>query len=120
MNTSLELYKAFIDGLVKIREGVLAKWTRSNNWPAVEKNQEITALLSSLSQEQREIIAGMMEHARDGGIHDTRVFLNDQGCINRLQLIQDGIELPSAPFDTTLYYDWTCRVHGDAWPDEEE
>jgi hypothetical protein len=119
MNTPLDLYKAFVAGLVSIRDGVLAKWTRDNKWPAVEKNHAITELLSSLSCEQREVIAGMLEHARDGGIHDTLVFLNDQTCLNELKLIQNGQELPVNPFDTTLYYDWTCRVHGDAWPDEE-
>lgn len=120
MPTPIERYKTLVDGLVGIHEGVLAKWTRDNKWPAVEKNNNITELLSSLTPEQREVIAGVIEQAREGGIHDTLVYFNDQMCINGLRFTQDGEEVPVQPFDTQLYYDWICRLNKDEWPDEAE
>jgi hypothetical protein len=113
-------YKTFIDGLVKIRDGVIADWVRKNEFPATAQNESIGALCSRLSPEEREAVAKLVEHARDGGIHDALVLLHDRMMIDGYRLTVAGRELPVEPFDTQLYYDWTCRVMGDSWPDERQ
>lgn len=51
MERGLELYKAFIDGLVKRKDGVLGKWIIGKGYPNTDDNKEINVLLKSLSAE---------------------------------------------------------------------
>ncbi len=120
MSTPLEEYKALIDGLVGVREGVLADWVRRRKFPTVEENAAISELCARLSDGDRETIARFIQRAREGGIHDTLAFFHDRIQIDGLRFVRRGAELPVEPFDTQLYYDWTCRTMGDAWPDEKQ
>lgn len=120
MSTALDKYKALIDGLTGIRDGVLIQWTRDNQWPESEKNRPMAALLAGLTPEQRLVLADVIERARSGGIHDTLVYLHDQMCLQDLRLSQGGEELPVEPFDNPLYYDWASRAAGEPWPDDAE
>lgn len=65
-------------------------------------------------------MAEIIQRARDGGIHDTLVSLNDEAAIRGLRFVRDGVELAVQPFDTEMYYDWMARVEGHAWWDEGE
>ena len=118
MPTPLEDYKALIDGLAKVRAGVLATWVRSGAFPATPEYARVSGLCAQMKEEDREAIATLVEHAREGGIHDALVFLHDRMMIDGLRFTKNGRELPLEPFDTQLYYDWMCRVMGDSWPDE--
>ena len=60
MERGLELYKAFIDGLVKRKDGVLGKWIIGKGYPNTDDNKEINDLLNSLSAEQKSIVAKMV------------------------------------------------------------
>ncbi|MDX2211721.1 MAG: DUF6547 family protein [Oculatellaceae cyanobacterium bins.114] len=119
MQLSLQLYKEFVDGLVNIRYGILSNWVRTNSLPEVSENEKINQLLSHLDVEQREIIAAMLDRARDNGINDVLAYINDEIAIHNLRLLRGEIELAFQPFDTELYYDWLRRADGDVWPDEE-
>jgi hypothetical protein len=119
MDDPLQLYKKFIDGLVKIREGVLGRWITERGWPDLPENKKINVLLKLLTNEQKQIVADIAREARDGGIHDTLVYLEDEINLNGMRLMQHGMEFPVDPFDTEIYYDWVCRREGDAWPDEK-
>lgn len=66
MNAGLEYYKDFIDGLVKRKNGVLGKWILENGYPDNEENREYNELLNSLSSEQREVLAKLVQDARIG------------------------------------------------------
>ena len=57
MERGLELYKAFIDGLVKRKDGVLCKWIIGEGYPYTDDNKEINDLLNALSAEQKSIVA---------------------------------------------------------------
>jgi hypothetical protein len=120
MRTPLEEYKSLIDGLVGVRQGVLAAWVRQRKFPAVEENAAISELCARLSDADREAIALFVQRARESGIHDTLAFLHDRIQIDGLRFVKGGAELPVEPFDTQLYYDWTCRAMGDDWPDEKK
>ena len=39
MNKRLELYKAFIDGLVARKDSVSAQWVRENGFPQIDDNK---------------------------------------------------------------------------------
>jgi hypothetical protein len=113
---SLELYRDFVDGLVKRREGVLPKWIREKGWPALPENEQINALLSKLTPEEKEVVARIARAARDDGIHDTLVFLQEQMDLKNLRLVMDGVELPVSPHDTEIFWDWVARADGAPWP----
>jgi hypothetical protein len=62
----------------------------------------------------------MVQQARDGGIHDELVYLNDEVAIRKLRLVRDGVELAREPFGMEMYCDWWARSQGDTWPDKKE
>lgn len=117
-DSPLDFYKRFIDALVEIRPDVSAMWLRDKRpWPDLPENQAINAFVSNLSDDHRTILGDLLQDARDGGIHDTLAYLNDQINLGGVRLVCEGTELPVEPFGTELYYDWTCRREGDPWPD---
>ncbi len=116
--TPLQLCKNLIDGLVSRREGVLGLWIRERGWPVLPENQGKNDLLARLTSAQREVVAGIAAQARDGGIHDTLAYLQDEICLGDLRLAWRGVELPVNPFATELHYDWVARCDGAEWPDE--
>lgn len=115
MNTGLEYYKDFIDGLVKRKNGVLGKWILENGYPDNEENREYNELLNSLSLEQREVLAKLVQDARIGGIHDTLAYMNEKMDCDGLVLSQNGEEFQFDEFEG-MHYDFVCRCKGDAWP----
>ena len=119
MKPSLQLYKQTVDGLAQLHKGVHRLWVKERGWPDLPENKAINEFLSRLGDDEKDILADLLERARDGGIHDTLVYLNDRMAIDGMRLVQDGVEMAHQPFDTELYYDWTCRREGDDWPDEE-
>jgi carboxymethylenebutenolidase len=140
MSTPLDEYKPFVDGLVKIRPSVEARWVVEKGWPKIEltdpmyrtlspaarklrdeahqRNEHINHFLAELTAEQREILADIVQEARDSGIHDTLVYINDSINLSGLRLSVNGIELAIEPYGTEMYFDWTARREGDEWPDE--
>ena len=111
MDIQTKLYKKFIDDLVSQRDCILAKRVR-------EKHRSCPKIIDLLSDEDREAIAKMLQNARDSGIHDILVYLNEQMTLNEMRIVIDGTELPVEPFDTEMFYDWVARRDGDTWPDE--
>jgi hypothetical protein len=119
MMNALAIYKTFIDGLVKRREGVLAQWVRTKGWPDPPGNREINKLLSKLTPEEKEVVAKIVQQAREGGIHDTLVFVNDRVNLNGLRISENSVEMAIEPYGTELYFDWVARCAGDPWPDDQ-
>src|SRR6516165_1509912 len=75
--TPLEDYKNFIDALVRIRQDVSARRVKENRlWPDRPENQAKNEFLGQLTDAQREILAHLLQHARDAGIHDVLAYLN--------------------------------------------
>lgn len=120
VDESLQEYKQFIDNLVKLRKSILAKRIRDGVWnsnrQALPDHKKYNQLLAALSQEQRELIAEIIQDARDGAIHDTLVLMTD----GKYRLSRNNTELAVEPYGTESYYDFVARVAGDTWPDERE
>ena len=120
MDNALKLYKKFIDDLVERRDDVVARRVRDKLlWPttAAKNLVQQNKIIESLNEDDRKIVAEMLQEARDSGIHDTLVYLNEQMLLNEMRIVINGTELPVEPFDS-MFYDWVARRDGDIWPDE--
>ena len=119
MNKRLEIYKNFIDGLVKIRKCMLVNRIMERGWPKLPENDKINNLLSELTSEQKIILSEIVQNARDGGIHDVLAYLNDEINLKGLSITKYGVDIAIEPFGTQLNYDWVCRREGDEWPENQ-
>ena len=129
-SAALDDYKELIDGLVEIRPGALSRWIEEKrSWPIIpetpdseaaravnEENRAINELVGTLTEGQRPVLAKLLQSARDGGIGDVLAYLNEEPKLRELRIVRNGRQLPIEPFGTELYWDWTCRREGDAWP----
>lgn len=113
----LDLYKELIDALVyRTGADALAAWVRKGSYPDVPGNEDVNALLGSLTNDQRQIIARMVHDARLGGFHDAIV---EMLCEGGYRLSKNGVELPHEPFGTESYFDYIARLAGQAWPEAD-
>lgn len=135
MEDHLTLYKSFIDGLLqrlpsaeagRMREKMLyevpspeiqERDRRRGYTEAVatyEQFRQYNALIERLSNEDRAMIADLLQSEKVAGMGEVLAFLAD----GKYQLVQEGSTLPFEPFDTPYHYDFTARVAGDGWPNE--
>ena len=119
MNKRLKLYREFIDDLTKIRNGVLHIWVTKTGWPKLPENDKYNNLLDKLNKDEKTILAEMIQQSRDGGIHDTLVYLSEQINLNNLRLSKEDTEFAIEPYGTELFWDWTARCDGSDWPDHQ-
>ncbi len=136
MEDPLTLYKNFIDGLLQRLPSAGAGRMRKKMLYEVpspeiqerDRRREYTegvatyewfkqynALLERLSDEDRSMIADLLQGEKEAGMGEVLVFLADGGY----QLIQDGSTLPYEPFDTPYHYDFTARIAGESWPSDD-
>jgi hypothetical protein len=116
---NMEQYKKFVDDMVELRPSVLARWVQKDGWPKLPENENINRFLDQLTSAQKVVLSEMLQQARDSGIHDILVYLNEKMLLEGLRISIDGSELPIEPFGTELHYDWVCRRDGDEWPENE-
>ena len=81
MGKELELYKAFIDGLVEWKDSMTARWVKGDGFPKTEDNKTKNDLLSTLTPEQKDVLAEMLQDEHIAGIHD-RCLLSSAHCIS--------------------------------------
>jgi uncharacterized protein DUF6547 len=112
----LDQYKALLDALVATSPAPDATWVRNGSYPDIPDNQDINALLASLTVAQRDIVARMIQEAKVGGVHDAVVALLDDGGY---RLSRDGVELPYQPFGTESHFDYIARLNGQEWPEAD-
>lgn len=116
----LNKYKSFIDGLVSRRSSALAKRIQNGHVPIeAENGHKINQLLAKLTNEEREVVASMIQRGKDDGIHTVLSYLSEEMLIRGLELVQDGVMLPKDPFETEIFFDWIARRDGKKWPDEQ-
>ncbi len=116
MADSLQEYKVFIDGLVKLRGSVLARRFREGVWHCEQPPDQVkyNELLATLSQQQRDLIADILDNERSGSIHDVLVFITDR----KYRVFKDETMLAVEPFGMESFFDYVARSMGDSWPDE--
>ena len=116
MSKDLELYKAFIDGLVNRKQSVTAQWVKEGSFPKTEDNKAKNELLASLSAEQREVLARILKDEHIAGMHTALAYLNEIMDLDGLELSQDGQAIKNNYFES-FHFDFICRCEGDNWPE---
>jgi hypothetical protein len=111
MSIEVELYKLFIDDVVKIKDSVKSTWVLKSAYPDVPDNKKRNEILASLSEEQRIEIAKIIQESHESGIHDLLALINDSATLE-----YKGVKLPKEPFNTELNFDFIARSEGDLWP----
>lgn len=117
MEKPISIYKEFIDGLVDISPSAEANRVRENAFLKTEKFQNVNKLLDKLTVEEKELLGVFFQEVREGGIHDTLVYLQDKINSEGLVLVQNEVKLANEPYGTEMYYDWVSRKEGDDWPE---
>lgn len=74
MSKELELYQAFIDGLVERKDSMTALWVKGDGFPKTEDNKAKNEFLAALTPEQKGVLAEMLQDEHIAGIHDTLCF----------------------------------------------
>ena len=116
MSKELELYKAFIDGLVDRKDSITARWVKGDGFPKIEDNKAKNELLSTLTPEQKDVLAEILQDEHITGIHDTLAYINEMMDLDGLEIHKDGVSLPNDYFES-LHYDFISRCDGDEWPE---
>lgn len=113
-------YKDFIDQMVdvcrngqgsigssRVRNGV---WNENASADFLEDQFQINQLLGILNDQQREVIAGMLAHAFEGGVFETLKALEEF----EIEPFLDG-------YEGSPYHDFIGRVAADQWqwPDDD-
>ena len=106
MSKELVLYKAFIDGLVERKDSMTALCVKGGGFPKTEDNKAKNDLLATLTPEQKDVLAEMLQDEHIAGIHTTLAY----------ELHQDGESYPNDYFES-LHYDFISRCDGDEWPE---
>ncbi len=121
MSKALQLYKAFIDGLVERKDSITALWVKGDGFPKTEDNKAKNNFLATLTPEQKGILAEMLQDEHIAGIHTTLVYINKMIDLDGLELHQDGESYPNDSYPNdyfeSLHYDFISRCDGDEWPE---
>ena len=112
MSKELELYQAFIDGLVERKDSMAALWVKGDGFPKTEDNKAKNELLATLPPEQKGVLAEMLQDEHIAGIHDTLAYINEMMDLDGLELRQDGESIPN-DYCESLHYDFISRCDGD-------
>ena len=67
MSKELELYQAFIDGLVERKDSMTALWVKGDGFPKTEDNKAKNELLAALTPEQKGVLAEMLQDEHRSG-----------------------------------------------------
>jgi hypothetical protein len=115
--SALAKYQSLVDALAERKECVIARRVSEGDpWPEQASHSKFNAFIATLTQEQRNLLAELLQSARSGGIHDALVVLSEKANLQNLKFVQGGEELPHEPYGTEIYYDWVARSAGDEWP----
>jgi hypothetical protein len=123
----VQYYKALIDEFVDTaKSSVVANriraWEHSeranlDDLPPNPAEAERIRVFASMSPDQREMVASLIEDERRGAIHDLASKLEWLTTSQGLEIRWHGVVLPESPFGS-YHYDFICRIDGDAWPDD--
>ena len=76
MSKAIELYKAFIDGLVERKDSMTALWVRGDGFPKTEDNKSKNELHAALTPEQKSVLAEILQDEHIAGIYTTLAYIN--------------------------------------------
>jgi len=106
-----------IDQLVDRSSSAKAEWVKKGLFPETEGNESINRVLSSLTSEQKSVIAALINDAKSSGIHDALAYFSELQNLSNLKMSINKSELPIEPFGSELNFDYVARLSGDEWPE---
>jgi len=116
MSKAIEEYKQLIDDIVNLKDSAVATWVQEKGFPDISDNKKKNEILNSLTLEQKQFVAELINDAKSSGIHDVLVYLNEQQLNEDLKIIKNNVELPTEPFGTEMNFDFIARTEEDDWP----
>jgi hypothetical protein len=120
-SSSVELWQSVVDAFATLHDGVHRNWVVERaKYPDFPENGSKNALLATLDDGQRRVLAEMLVDARRGGVHDALVVLHDRLALNDGKYTERGIAMEFMPYGHTLYQDYVARQAGDSWRDLED
>ncbi len=118
-------YEKFIDELVSIashdvtaaliREQGHSERTNDDDLPLDEEEAARKSFLLELTPRNREIVAQMIDEARESAIHDVASFLEYGLSCDNMTISWDGGPVTASPY-ASMHYDFIARLNGDKWP----
>ncbi|WP_143748378.1 DUF6547 family protein [Mesorhizobium carmichaelinearum] len=103
----------------RIRKDGHSERTNDADLPLDLQEKARKAFLLSLSESNREIVAQLIEEARNRAVHDILSSIEWMHTCGGLDLIVEGHPLPKDPFWGSMHMDYVCRRAGESWPEEE-
>ena len=116
MTKEIELYKKFMEDLLKNRTDLYANSLRNGGrvFPAVG-DERLHDFCASLSDENKMILADVIQRTRDSAIFDTLEYLDDTVNRRGLKITQNGVEFPNNFFGGDFHCDWAALCQGGMW-----
>ena len=118
MDEGIRLYKEFMEGLLEQRPDMRAERIKAKNkmvWPKAEMYQKYRSFFGGLSDENKNVLADLLQDTRDAAIFDTLEYFDDTINLDGLHVTQNGIEFPKVFFGGDFHNDWVALLQGDFW-----
>ena len=118
MEKGIEIYKNLIDELVKMsRNCADANAVKKGRVPGIDAEKSgINDILSKLSDQERDVLAGFVVEAYHSGIYDTLEQLEWYRCCKEMKISVEGEELPLGKYEG-IPCDYVGRRQGWVWPE---
>lgn len=121
MEDEISLYKRFMEGLLEIRIALYAKRIKSGSaWPNADMYAKFNKLYNSLDNEDRVVLADIIQNTRDDAIFDTLEYFDEQIYLENLHINQNGVEFPNDFWGGDFHNDWAGLCNGDMWGEDRE
>ena len=116
-----DAYKAMIDQLVEETRtlGSGGRVREHGSFSKAPAHREFNRFIESLSEEQREILARMLQEERDGAIHDVLAALSWWIDARGMGFTLNGKPMPVDLSGIGLHGDYVGRCDGWEWPSEK-
>ena len=119
MDEEIRLYKKFMEGLLEKRPDMRAERIKTKNktvWPEnTEMHQKYISFFGDLSDENKTVLADLLQDTRDAAIFDTLEYFDDKINLDGLHVTQNGAEFPKDFFGGDFHNDWVALFQGDLW-----
>src|SRR6267378_6303628 len=117
----VEIYKQIIDQLVERSPSLGARLvTEQGIYSKAPALQQTNELVRSLTSEQRALLAQMLNHERQGAVHDVLAALTWWIDCRSVGLTYEGQPMPVQLSGEGLHGDYVGRLDGRKWPHNEK
>jgi hypothetical protein len=114
------LWRNFVTAFANIHKGLYRQQVLHEcSFPLNGQYEKENELIRSLTEDQKKTLVDLLESARDSGIHDALVVLNDRMVLKSGEYREGNCVMEFQPYATTLYQDYVLLRDGHGWPEKE-